>query len=144
MRKLALAALMVLATVIGVSGPAGAAWTPGESQPQAATAPGNKTAAAEVWSCNPRLTYRYCTTTNARVNVRTQPTTNSGIVTTVSTGTTAAVSCYRFGQPINGDSVWYWVSIDDINTSPASWPKGYIAGYYLNTGADPNPLFRQC
>lgn len=97
-----------------------------------------------VWECNPRTSYRYCTSTNARVNVRTQPWTNSGIVTTVPAGTNVSVSCYRWGESINGDSVWYWVSVDDINHSPISWPKGYIAGYYLNTGADPNPLFPWC
>ncbi|MEJ3742852.1 hypothetical protein WEI85_06155 [Actinomycetes bacterium KLBMP 9797] len=87
-----------------------------------------------------------CTNPTARLNLRTQPNTNSGIVTTMDTDSIVWVHCWTTGQSINGDNVWYWVddASEGFTVNPIHWPKGWAAGYYLATGRDPHPWVAHC
>ncbi len=72
--------------------------------------------------------------TLANVNQRAQPNTSSAIVTTVPAGFGVALECWTEGQNINGDNIWY---MTDLEVADLPAPRGYIAGYYLDTGHDP-------
>ena len=82
-------------------------------------------------------------TTNAPVNERWQPTTGSNSWGVVPSGATVLVHCWVYGQNINGDTIWYFVQYPWPGTTGAG-TDGYITGYYLNTGHDPNPNVSAC
>ena len=104
--------------------------------------PGEFTAQG-VGNCD--VGYGLCTETTAQLNLRTGPWTNAQIVTTMPKGARFAPECWVWGTSVNGDEVWYWGTYRESNdVSPISWPQGYAAGYYLATGADPNPNFSHC
>lgn len=87
-----------------------------------------------------------CTNPTARLNLRTQPNTSSGIVTTMDPDSMVWLHCWTTGQSINGDNVWYWVddASEGYTVNPVYWPKGWAAGYYLATGPDPHPWVPHC
>ncbi|HWG64875.1 MAG TPA: SH3 domain-containing protein [Streptosporangiaceae bacterium] len=62
------------------------------------------------------------------LHVRKAPRTSSTSVAVLKRHTRVTVNCYRFGTPVFGDSIWYHI------VSPN---KGFVAGYWLNTGRDP-------
>ncbi len=101
-----------------------------------------------MWQClPPENAYgEWCTTTRANVNVRASPTQSSGSAGIESSGTTVVIMCWAGGESIYGDDIWYMTSnfdgIEDPGGNPA--PQGYIAGYYLNTGNDPNGAISKC
>ena len=76
------------------------------------------------------------TTTLVTVAMRPGPGQQYGFIEWVPGGKSVLVHCYYNGpgaQSVNGDNVWYW--------STYGGHTGYIAGYYLNTGHDPNTSF---
>lgn len=84
-----------------------------------------------------------CTTT-ASVNIRgcsSAPSTSCTIYRTDPANFSEQVFCYTYGQSINGDNVWYNVA---SSQQASGRPPAWIAGYYLNTGHDPNPTFDNC
>lgn len=48
-------------------------------------------------------------TSRTEVNVRSAPTTHSGVVTSLSPGSQDRVQCMVRGQSVNGTSTWYWL-----------------------------------
>ena len=50
-------------------------------------------------------------------------------------GSPVTVNCFAVGSSVFGDSVWYHI------VKPL---HGYVAGFYLDTGRDPNPAIRHC
>jgi len=70
------------------------------------------------------------------LRVRTAPrTTATTIVRLGPAGTKVAVNCFVVGKPVFGDSVWYHI------VRPA---RGFVAGFYLDTGHDPAAGIRPC
>ena len=73
------------------------------------------------------------TQTLVTVAMRVGPSQQHQLIVWVPGGRSVLVHCFYDGpgaQSINGDNVWYW--------STYGGHTGYIAGYYLNTGHDPN------
>jgi hypothetical protein len=58
------------------------------------------------------------------------------VIETVPQGATVWVECWVRAASVNGDNVWYHVF--------RNGKDGMMAGYYLNTGRDPNPSIRVC
>jgi uncharacterized protein YraI len=76
-------------------------------------------------------------TTGKNVRMRSGPGVNYPIVfTIVNAGSTVEVDCWEPGTPVNGDSTWY--------SAGYAGHGGDIAGYWLNTGHDPNPNVPEC
>ncbi len=50
-------------------------------------------------------------------------------------GTLVRIRCYKVGQRINGDPIWYNI------TKPYT---GYVSGFWLRTGPDPAPGIPRC
>lgn len=70
--------------------------------------------------------------TKVTSNIRSQPTTNSSIVTTVGAGTQLSIDCYANGQVVNGTGLWdHWVG------------GGYISDSLVLTGSN-NPVVPLC
>lgn len=85
--------------------------------------------------------HAYTTIAQATVNVnmRTCASTNCGSVGILQGGQYFYISCYKVGQSINGDNIWYWGKTNPNNT----W-QAYVAGWYLTTGHDPSPATGPC
>jgi uncharacterized protein YraI len=77
-------------------------------------------------------------TTVAAVNVRQGPGTSYPITRTLPSGSVFYTTCWTTGSSVNGDNIWYYD--DDQNT----YYTDFVAGYYLNTGHDPNPTVPEC
>ena len=76
-------------------------------------------------------------TVGTNVNVRSTPFSGASIVTTIpKSGTNVTVTCYTDGSSVNGDKWWYMATVNGKH--------GYIAGYWLNTGHDPNTAVPFC
>jgi len=73
-------------------------------------------------------------TVGSGVNVRAS--TGCGSYATLPLGYTWIVQCYVTGSSVNGDTVWYYGSNGGLS--------GYVAGYWLNTGHDPNAGVARC
>jgi uncharacterized protein YgiM (DUF1202 family) len=71
--------------------------------------------------------------------IRTGPATSYSTVYLLQGGQYVWVYCYVTGQSINGDPIWY-----RVKPNPNNATVGYTAGYYLTTGADPNPNVGHC
>ena len=70
------------------------------------------------------------------LHVRSRATTDAPILAVLrAVGTRVTVSCYRRGQDISGDPIWYRL------VSPRT---GYVAGINLNTGWDPASGVPRC
>ena len=105
-------------------------------------APGEVSAQA-IWQCD--VGSGWCVSTTARVNLRVGPTLNDKVVITMIKGARFAPECWTYGTSVNGDNIWYWgTHRESADVMPPQWERGYVAGYYLATGKDPNPAFRQC
>lgn len=90
-----------------------------------------------VWTCD-TTGDGVCTTPVARLNLRGQPNTSSKVIETMSPGDRFRLWCWTDSQSINGDTVWYWGRDESLGIGfPNSWPEGWAAGYYLDTGRDP-------
>jgi hypothetical protein len=119
-RRLALAAAgaplaAALATVM-LAGPAAAAPQPAALEAQAAS-----------------HVYRTLIT---GLHVRRTPSTAAPILAVLGpAGTKVSVDCWARGSSVFGDSVWYLI------TKPHA---GFVAGFYLDTGRDPNAGIRRC
>jgi hypothetical protein len=114
-RQLALAAaglpLAAAMTAVMLASPASAA-------PQPVTAAQHVQASAHV--------YR---TLIKGLHVRKAPTTTAPVRAVLgAAGTRVSVNCYAIGGSVFGDRVWYLI------VKPHA---GFVAGFYLNTGADP-------
>lgn len=83
----------------------------------------------------------YTTIAQATVNVnmRTCASTSCSSVGTLQGGQYFYIDCYRVGQSINGDAIWYQGKTNPNNTWSAD-----VAGYYLTTGHDPSPYTGPC
>ncbi len=77
-------------------------------------------------------------TTN--VYSRTAPDPTASTVYLFQGGQIAYVFCWVTGTSINGDTVWYRVR----PRPEAGTPQGYVPGWYLTTGSDPNPNVGHC
>ena len=77
------------------------------------------------------------TTTADHVHVRDLPiATRSAILATLGpAGTWVVLTCYSQGQSVFGDQIWYHA------VAPVA---GYVAGFYLNSGADPAAGVARC
>jgi hypothetical protein len=75
-------------------------------------------------------------TVGSGVNVRGCASTGCGSYATLPLGYTWIVQCYVTGSSVNGDTVWYYGSNGGLS--------GYVAGYWLNTGHDPNAGVARC
>jgi hypothetical protein len=138
-----LAAAAALITTIVVLGTASAA----PARPPASGGGGGATIMAdETYFCTWIQSNALCTHPTARLNLRGQPNTSSGIVTTMDPDSIVWLHCWTTGQSVNGDNIWYWVddASDGIDVNPIFWPEGWAAGYYLATGHDPNPRVPHC
>ena len=70
------------------------------------------------------------------LRVRSAPRTSAATVAVLGpAGTSVAVDCYTLGASVSGDSAWYHI------VAPY---KGYVAGFYLNTGRDPAAGVPRC
>jgi hypothetical protein len=75
-------------------------------------------------------------TTVTGLRVRSGPSTNYRQLGVLgAAGSPVKISCWYYGQSIVGDSIWYRIS------TPRS---GYVSGYYVDTGRDPNPAIPRC
>jgi hypothetical protein len=82
---------------------------------------------------HPRHVYR---TLTAGLRVRTAPNLSAKVVVRLGAkGTRVRVSCWSGGTSVFGDHIWYRIS------APA---RGFVAGFYLNTGPDPAPGIARC
>jgi hypothetical protein len=86
-------------------------------------------------------TYNY-SQAEATTNVysRVSPSSSAATVYLFQGGQIVYYFCYVTGQSLNGDNVWY-------RTRPnpaAGTPQGYVPGWYMTTGADPNPSVSHC
>lgn len=62
------------------------------------------------------------------VAVRAEPTTDASLVANIpQSGTPVRVQCWRRGQPVSGDPVWYRIA------SPQS---GWVTNYYISSTGD--------
>lgn len=79
--------------------------------------------------------------TYATVNVyaRTAPSTTASTTYLYQGGQVVYYYCYTTGTSVNGDNVWYWT-----RPNPQSSYAGYVAGWWLETGADPNGKVAHC
>jgi Bacterial SH3 domain len=90
--------------------------------------------AAGVPECT--VAMRTFRTTVAHLKVRQTPSTTEKIVHVLGkAGTRVSVNCWRHGSNVFGDHIWYHI------VTPH---KGYVAGFYLNTGRDPAPGIAHC
>lgn len=106
-------------------------------------------AANGMWDCLPQPGAAYghwCTTTKTSVNTRVSPTQFSGSTGVEPNGAVVIIMCWATGETIYGDNIWYMTTNYDGVESPGGdpTPQGYVTGYYLNTGKDPNAAISQC
>jgi hypothetical protein len=81
------------------------------------------------------LTYR---TIGTDVHMRADATTNSAVVVTMHPfASVITASCYRTGQNILGQTLWFQASYGSSH--------GWVSGYWLDTGHDPSTgILRRC
>jgi hypothetical protein len=70
------------------------------------------------------------------LNLRECPSTSCTVLTVIPINTTLYLNCWWPGTSINGDNVWY--------DTTYGGQEGMVSGYYMNTGADPNPNIYRC
>jgi hypothetical protein len=102
-----------------------------------------------MWECMPQEGAAYgnwCTTTTTSVNVRFSPTQFSNSAGVEPKGAPVIIMCWAAGESIYGDNIWYMTTNYNGVMSPGGdpSPQGYVTGYYLNTGHDPNGAISQC
>ncbi len=141
-RRLAVTIGAVIAIVAGFAGsPAASAGSPaGKPGP---SGPGG----ALTNSLYPCIVFQggTCTTVLTNLNLRAQPHRNSTSLIVMPQGSDFQIRCWGYGDSVNGDNIWYFGQyFTSIDVGPISWPIGWAAGYYLATGADPNPNFVNC
>ncbi len=105
---------------------AGPAWaSPNASSPKPTGPPHSPAATASATPTT--ATFQ---TVGTNVNIRAGASTDTAVVTTVrAKASTLRLACYETGQSINGDSSWYRATYGQY--------RGYIAGYWVDTGPDP-------
>lgn len=76
------------------------------------------------------------------LNLRECPIVGSGcpVDVVVPKGTYLDLQCWYPGTSVSGDTVWYYTNY----TSGGTTYYGMVAGYYMNTGHDPNPSVAGC
>ena len=121
-KRLALAAagapLAAALTMVMLAGPAAAA-------PQPAQAALDRQASSHVYS-----------TLITGLHVRKAPTTAAPALAILgAAGTKVSVACWARGSSVFGDRIWYLI------TAPH---RGFVAGFYLNTGRDPAAGIPSC
>ncbi|MET8560958.1 hypothetical protein ABZV75_10295 [Streptomyces flaveolus] len=50
------------------------------------------------------------------------------------------ISCYKTGQRVSGNPVWYYTTTFEGE----HWVDGYTPGQHINTGSDPRPGIPRC
>jgi hypothetical protein len=131
-RKFAILAAAIVILVIGVLGGTAAASAEPDGKPT-----GKVDIESTVWTCD-TTGDGVCTSPVARVNLRGQPNTGAKVIETMSPGDRFRLWCWTDSQSINGDTVWYWGRDESLGVGfENSWPIGWAAGYYLDTGRDP-------
>lgn len=105
-----------------------------------------KPAADDLWQCEPpwRADGSWCTTTKTGLNMREEPNQNAYSPWAFPPNGQAFIECWTTGENIYGDNVWYLVENYNNYPDPDDGPGGYVTGYYLNTGKDPNAAIRHC
>jgi hypothetical protein len=84
----------------------------------------------------PALSAQVHRTTINNLHVRTKPSTSATVVAVLKkAGTKVTVNCWARGTRVFGDPIWYHI------TKPHA---GFVAGFYLNTGADPAAGIPNC
>ncbi|MEV8443250.1 hypothetical protein AB0425_38235 [Actinosynnema sp. NPDC051121] len=134
MRKLSIALVGLLAAVLLGSGTAAAKPAPKPGVPEVGT--------EAVVSC--RGGSAWCTWPIVDLNLRTGPHTNSTVVITMPAGDYFVITCWVWGDSVNGDLIWYYGQHWEADLPSNQWEWGFAAGYYLSTGADPHPYFNNC
>ena len=75
-------------------------------------------------------------TTIKNLHVRTKPSTSATAVAVLAkAGTKVTVNCWARGTSVFGDPIWYHITKPHV---------GFVAGFYLNTGADPAAGIASC
>lgn len=80
--------------------------------------------------------------TYATVNVygRTAPSTTASHVYLYQGGQIVYYTCWTTGTSVSGDDIWYLTRPNPTDSAD----QGYVAGWYLETGHDPNPSVGHC
>jgi hypothetical protein len=137
--RLVVTALLATLVVLGAAAPAAArsARTPGKLL--------SSTMAADLWFCTENHPQALCTSTNDFTNLWGGATYNSTRKHLLWPAAAVWIHCYVWGEIVNGDGVWYYVTKNQWGTEPGVHrPEGYVPGYYLNTGPDPHPGVSRC
>ena len=100
--------------------------SPSLAAPQALMAPAG----------GPALSAQVHRTTVKNLHVRKKPSTSATVVAVLkNAGTKVTVTCWSRGTKVFGDPIWYHISKPHV---------GFVAGFYLNTGADPAAGIPNC
>ncbi|HYB86292.1 MAG TPA: SH3 domain-containing protein [Streptosporangiaceae bacterium] len=84
----------------------------------------------------PALAAQVHRTTISNLHVRKKPSTSATVVAVLKkAGTKVTVNCWTRGTSVFGDNVWYHITKPHV---------GFVAGFYLNTGADPAAGIPNC
>jgi hypothetical protein len=107
----------------------------------AEAAPVGQQHAAALAKVSPYYVSDYETyTTAGGVRVHRQPSTSSHADYSIpNKGDAVDLKCWTRGTSVSGDNVWYYGYWMSSGESP-----GYMAGYYVATGSDPNPNIKHC
>ncbi|MFE0019370.1 hypothetical protein [Amycolatopsis sp. NPDC059021] len=99
----------------------------------AASKPSSEVSVQVAYKCYVN-SYWLCAETLDRVYQRAQPTKNSDYVVLLDKGRSVQLRCWKEGEVINGNNVWYYTATD------VDYPYqtiGYVSAAYLSTGKDP-------
>ncbi|WP_143264004.1 hypothetical protein [Amycolatopsis kentuckyensis] len=88
--------------------------------------------------------YPSCANTLTSVNLRTGASSKSGYILTMPGDYPFSLGCWTTGEPINGDSVWYYGLYQHDENAVPVWTYGWVTGYWLATGHDPAPGIAHC
>jgi hypothetical protein len=84
----------------------------------------------------PALSAQVHRTTVKNLHVRKKPSTSATVVAVLKkAGTKVTVNCWSHGTKVLGDPVWYHITKPHV---------GFVAGFYLDTGADPAAGIPNC
>lgn len=137
--RLVVTALLATLVVVGAAAPAAAR---SSRTPERLL---SSTMASNVWICDYIAPRALCTTTNRRTHLYNGADFRSGTRADLVLQDVVWLHCYARGQSVSGDNVWYFVTREWWSGEPGTFPpRGYVPGFYLNTGPDPHPWVAPC
>ena len=99
---------------------------------------------SEIHQCIIPHEAHLCSDVTATVHIRQDSNTQSAILGTLYAGGRVILACYSIGESVNGDNIWYLGGGPEDGDIITQYVFGYVAGYYVNTGADPAPGVPRC